>query len=226
MTRPELGKPPEPAASPDSSPQPAAPGQRVKAAPSASTEPASARPARGRGEPQRPSSPSRSSGAAHEAVQNPARASTPAVELSSPAAASAPFSTEDEDLAEDSALEYPSSRLSGLRTLLVSLGRRSLNQEMDPGAESDSAVEPHFQRSAPHPVSNAQEEFVPGNGAPARLTAQPEFLPPRPMVELEAEREKEAVRATPTRRDTPEGDEIQTLPSWRGQYRKKRYPPV
>lgn len=98
---------------------------------------------------------------------------------------------------------------------------------MDAGAESDSGIEPRFQRATPRPAyldPNAQEDTVPANGLPSRLTAQPEFLPPRPMVEVE--REKEAVRPAPARRDTPEPDEIQTLPSWRGQYRKKRYPPI
>jgi hypothetical protein len=76
-------------------------------------------------------------------------------------------------------------------------------------------------RDSSAPVEEGRE-----NGPPVRLTAQPEFLPPKPMVELE--KEKEAVRPTPTapRRGDGDPDEIQTLPSWRGQYRKKRYPPM
>ena len=130
---------------------------------------------------------------------------------------------------EDSEHQYPSSRLSGLRTLLVSLGRRSLDQEKDAGAESQPGIEARFQRMAPRPAyadSDAHEDSLPAGEVPARLAAQPEFLPPRPLVEAEAVREKEAVRPAPTRRDAPESDEIQTLPSWRGQYRKKRYPPI
>jgi hypothetical protein len=147
---------------------------------------------------------------------------------SSPEDSSTPLATDDEDLTEDPGVQT-SSRLSGLRTLLVSLGRRSLDQAMGAGAESDSGMETRFQRASARPAypdANAGEQNVPGEGAPSRLTAQPEFLPPRPVVELEAEKEKEAIRPASTRRDVPESDEIQTLPSWRGQYRKKRYPPI
>ncbi len=119
------------------------------------------------------------------------------------------------------------SRLGGLRNLLVSLGRRSLTKDGDSGSESDSDLEPRFERATMRPAyaeSSLADSDVSGSGAPARLTAQPEFLPPKPI--LEVEKEKETVRPTPPRRDNPDGDEIQTLPSWRGQYRKKRYPPV
>jgi hypothetical protein len=130
------------------------------------------------------------------------------------------------DLASEHA-EYPASRLSGLRNLLVSLGRRSLNQDEDLTGESHSDIEPRFGRAtvrAAFPDSIEPEDCAPDQGIPTRLAAQPEFLPPRATSELE--KEKEAVRPTPFRRDNPDGDEIQTLPSWRGQYRKKRYPPV
>jgi len=77
-----------------------------------------------------------------------------------------------------------------------------------------------------YPDSSEPVEDAAESGPPLRLTAQPEFLPPKPMVEVE--KEKEAVRPTPTapRRADGDPDEIQTLPSWRGQYRKKRYPPM
>jgi hypothetical protein len=122
---------------------------------------------------------------------------------------------------------YASSRLGGLRNLLVSLGRRSLSKDGDSGLESDSDLEPRFERATMRPAhaeTSVPDANLSRNGAPVRLTAQPEFLPPRPTVE--AEKEKETVRPTPPRRENPDGDEIQTLPSWRGQYRKKRYPPI
>jgi len=121
------------------------------------------------------------------------------------------------------------SRLGGLRNLLVSLGRRSLNKDAEfETGDSHSDLEPRFERATVRPAypdTPQPAEEAPETGTPVRLTAEPEFLPPKPMVEVE--KEKEAVRPTPTasRRDG-EPDEIQTLPSWRGQYRKKRYPPM
>ena len=133
-----------------------------------------------------------------------------------------------DDLASDLA-QYPPSRLSGLRNLLVSLGRRSLNQDEEAQDASTFAIDPRFEKATVRPAyqeTAASAPAAPGNSGPTRLTAQPEFLPPRPVAEIEKDKDKETVRPTPPRRDTPEGDEIQTLPSWRGQYRKKRYPPI
>jgi hypothetical protein len=110
---------------------------------------------------------------------------------------------------------------------LVSLGRRSLAQDGELAREADSDLEPRFERATMRPAYSdtpSPAADAPDTGAPARLTANPEFLPPKPMVEVE--KEKEAVRPTTPRRDYPDSDEIQTLPSWRGQYRKKRYPPM
>jgi hypothetical protein len=139
----------------------------------------------------------------------------------------------DETAPDDLAIERDdpgyaaASRLGGLRNLLVSLGRRSLIKDGDSATESDSDLEPRFERATMRPAyaePSSTNSEVPDSGVPVRLTAQPEFLPPKPMVE--AEKEKETVRPTPPRRENPDGDEIQTLPSWRGQYRKKRYPPI
>ena len=119
------------------------------------------------------------------------------------------------------------SRLGGLRNLLVSLGRRSLTTDRDSATESNSDLEPRFERATMRPAyaePSLTDREAPDSGISVRLTAQPEFLPPKPTVEVE--KEKETVRPTPPRRDNPDGDEIQTLPSWRGQYRKKRYPPI
>jgi hypothetical protein len=138
-----------------------------------------------------------------------------------------------DDLPPEQDDRYATSRLGGLRNLLVSLGRRSLNRDDHPGEDSHSDIEPRFDRAT---VRNSYPETpLPAadgapNRSPGQLTAQPEFLPPRPSIEAEkdgAEKEREvAVRPTPPRRETPDGEEIQTLPSWRGQYRKKRYPPM
>lgn len=127
---------------------------------------------------------------------------------------------------EDSVL--PPSRLSGLRNLLVSLGRRSLIEDEYGAGEAEA--EPRFERAHvrqayPEPPT-AETEPAGTASVPVRLTAPPEFLPPRPAAE--PEKEKEPVRPTPPvpRRERESPDEIQTLPSWRGQYRKKRYPPI
>ena len=128
----------------------------------------------------------------------------------------------------DDAGDVGPSRLSGLRNLLVTLGRRSLIQDGDVTGQSDPDIEPRFEKArvrqaypdAPLPVPDA-----PDNDTHANLTAQPEFLPPKQIVEAEKEKEV-VVRHTQPRRDNVEPDEIQTLPSWRGQYRKKRYPPI
>ncbi len=257
VTKPELVKPPASAVSADASPQPAA-SQQLTANPSSVAPPIStvavdtesapsARVARGRGEPQRPTSASRTprSSAAHPAAPPAASRPAPAPEPTLPAGAPEPSESflavppspyhppPSNDAARvdqfDSApAEYPSSRLSGLRNLLVSLGRRSLTQNNELPEESDPGIEPRFERATVRPAfqdSIAPASGAPENGDPTRLTTEPEFLPPRNIAEAENEKEKEAVRPTPPRRDTPEGEEIQTLPSWRGQYRKRRYLP-
>jgi hypothetical protein len=122
------------------------------------------------------------------------------------------------------------SRLSGLRNLLVSLGRRSLTSEGEPGGDSTPDIEPRFERATVRPAYTepaVEEAGAPDHGMAVRLNAEPEFLPPKPMVEVEKERE--AVRPAPApapRRENWDNEEVQTLPSWRGQYRKKRYPPL
>jgi hypothetical protein len=129
---------------------------------------------------------------------------------------------------EDEDFGHPPSRLSGLRNMLVSLGRRSLIEDEYGADEADT--EPRFERATARPAYHepptAKTESDASAPAPVRVTAPPEFLPPKPAAE--AEKEKEPLRPTPPvpRRERENPDEIQTLPSWRGQYRKKRYPPV
>ena len=126
---------------------------------------------------------------------------------------------------------YMTSRLGGIRKLLVSLGRRSLAQDAGlVGQNSD--FEPRFEKATVRPTHTDRGPL--GGGATqgdtpsrARVTVQPEILRPRPG--LEAEKEKEPLRPTvpqPLRERAETQDEIETLPSVRGQYRKKRYPPI
>ena len=126
----------------------------------------------------------------------------------------------------DDAGYVPVSRLGGLRHLLVALARHSLIKDGDTEAESD--MEPRFERAqsrSASPDSHAAAGDAAESGTSTRLTAQPQIISP-PKVMVEVEKEKEPVRPTPPRRDNRDNDEIQTLPSWRGQYRKKRYPPL
>lgn len=129
---------------------------------------------------------------------------------------------------EDEDFGHPPSRLSGLRNMLVSLGRRSLIE--DECGVDDADTEPRFERVNMRPAYDepaiAEAESAAYAPAPVRVTAPPEFLPPK--APAEAEKEKEPLRPTPPvpRRERESPDEIQTLPSWRGQYRKKRYPPI
>lgn len=250
MTKPEPVKPPVSAPSPDASRQPP-PAERPIADPSFATAPSratvaevesvpSARVARGRGEPQRSAAVPKEPTSSVPRTSRVAAAAPPAAVLSPNRAAQrwtsppppAPTPVRVEPVPDDLAIErddagYGSSRLGSLRNLLVSLGRRSLSKDGDSALESDSHLDPRFEKATMRPAyaeTSLPETDVPGSSVPVRLTAQPEFLPPKPTVEVE--KEKETVRPTPPRRDNPDGDEIQTLPSWRGQYRKKRYPPI
>jgi hypothetical protein len=56
------------------------------------------------------------------------------------------------------------------------------------------------------------------NASPRLVTATPEFLPPRPAVE-EAENSQPS-RFKNRRERADDFDDVQILPSWRGQYRK------
>ena len=123
-----------------------------------------------------------------------------------------------------------SSRLDGIRNLLVKLGRRSLRDTVNATHATD--LEPRFERATARPAFPDSYPAVGDEPTAAGFhsmqpTSQPEFLRPKPG--LEVEKEKEPLCPTPPvpRRDSREAQEdIQTLPSWRGQYRKKRYPPI
>ncbi len=121
------------------------------------------------------------------------------------------------------------ARLGGLRKLVASLGLKSLQREAQDKTrleESEFRVEREAGSSAD---SGGQASDSPGSTVVADsslegVVAQPEFIRPRPGVEVEKEKEPIRPVPTPVRKET--ADEIETLPSWRGQYRKRRYPPV
>ena len=197
--------------------------------------------ARGRGEPHRSAAapgPTKAPPALAEAGRLPVSVPTPATAgpaaprpeewMTSPAQAETLEPGPHDAPTEEEDFGHPPSRLSGLRNMLVSLGRRSLIEDEHGGDEA--GTEPRFERATVRPAyhgePSAETERTGSASAPVRVTAPPEFLPPQPAAE--AEKEKEPLRPTPPvpRRERESTDEVQTLPSWRGQYRKKRYPPI
>jgi len=140
--------------------------------------------------------------------------------------------SEPEDPAYDTA-----SRLSGLRNLFSTAGMKNLQQHKDSGPhhekappqngyEAEPPVYPQFYVSAPEPPPPAPPpapapivSYV-ESAPPVLAPVQPEFVPHAPEVES---RELLSPRRGPTpRRDRRDSDDdIQTLPSWRGQYKKK-----
>jgi hypothetical protein len=117
------------------------------------------------------------------------------------------------------------SRLGGLRNLFTALGLRGLDKDTGFGsAEPETAS--RSQRQPERPVyaeaytAPPADSSDPTNPSIAAVTASPEFLPLRaPEI---TEKEKEPPRPAnpaPVQRDP---EELQTLPSWRGQYRRRR----
>jgi hypothetical protein len=117
------------------------------------------------------------------------------------------------------------SRLGGLRTLMSSLGIRNPHKDVDARNEY-SELEPRLERQPERAVFAQPEthaQVVYSGGRTAEVIAAPEIIPPRAAME-QVEREKEVSRPVKSPRvsrwDTP--DDVQTLPSLRGQYRKRR----
>ncbi len=140
-------------------------------------------------------------------------------------------STARQEAPEDEIDDLPysaASRLGGLRTLLVSLGLKALNKEADLHGRS-ADVEPQYERNAERPVYAEPVTYSPARGSietlpadAASVKAKPEFLPPKQVAAETTEREKEPVRPVPKRLRWDAPEDVETLPSWRGQYRKRR----
>jgi hypothetical protein len=120
------------------------------------------------------------------------------------------------------------TRMSGLRNLIFSLGLKNMHQEEDErelAAEPPPPVEPvrqrqvHTQPYAPMPQVPPRRESE--SASPTLVTAPPEFLPPKPLEET-AENEHRVNGKSTSRRDRRDTyDDVQILPSWRGQYKRK-----
>lgn len=133
-----------------------------------------------------------------------------------------PVAEEGDDLPYSAA-----SRLGGLRNLLVSLGMKAVNAESEFPDRADG-MEPTFERNPERAVYAEPISYSTARGVgetlppdPTLVKAKPEFLPPKPVVET-AERDKELPRPVPKRLRWDAPDDVETLPSWRGQYRKRR----
>ena len=115
-----------------------------------------------------------------------------------------------------------SARLGVLRKLFFGPGFTPEHADSEPEVRVErEAGRSTYARGSFGPAESTMEAEAVSN---VSVTAQPEFLRPRQAAPVEKEKEKEPLRTVPTpvRRDT--ADDIETLPSWRGQYRKKRYP--
>jgi hypothetical protein len=128
-------------------------------------------------------------------------------------------------------VEQPSTglatRLSGLRSLLSVLGVKDQQRAPEPPlkiAEAARQPEPaidrtDYTRTMPlTPALATPAGSVATGGSPRIVNATPEFLPPRPTVEAPENSEPSRFRKRRDRRD--DFDDVQILPSWRGQYRK------
>lgn len=226
---------------PAAKPAVAAPAPAPAASPSNAQAP---RTARGRGEPAKaPAAPPKRVADAQASVSSQSKPHPRADMPAQPRGGSAPdvlanpappSPLENIEPPGSSSLEqeypaYMTSRLAGIRKLLVNLGRKSLSQDV---ASQESGMDSRFEKATVRPASTDPEPIGErGSGSPAaspaRVTVQPEFIRPKPVAELE--KEKEPLRPTSPHplRDRPESpDEVETLPSVRGQYRRKRYPPI
>lgn len=131
---------------------------------------------------------------------------------------------------EDNDLPYSAAaRLGSLRNLFGPSKLHNLHREVQARTPSPASAE-RAERDAHAPLNSGTypaptADKLGTDPYAVRVIALPEFLlPPRPDADTEPPKEPLRAVPTPPRRDAP--DEIETLPSWRGQYRKRRYPPV
>jgi uncharacterized protein involved in exopolysaccharide biosynthesis/Mrp family chromosome partitioning ATPase len=136
--------------------------------------------------------------------------------------------TEDAQDAEQAQTSLPiASRFDGLRNLVTVLGLREMHKtEVPPEPAPKPAPKPYrveklsvFERAlipAPEPVSASV-----ASASPRLVTAQPEFLPPKPLVYTPAadRRTERGASDGPERRAG--NDEVRILPSKRGQYKRR-----
>ncbi|HKF48385.1 MAG TPA: hypothetical protein VKB38_13570 [Terracidiphilus sp.] len=137
-----------------------------------------------------------------------------------------PVSAGEDPAQESDGLPFSAaSRLGGLRNLLVSLGVQNLHKETEQ-RKADAITEIRVAERPVYAVPDSPSGDETLVGPLAAVTARPELIPPRlpdlPEREI-AVREKEPPRPVKSpqvnRWDSP--DDVETLPSRRGQYRKR-----
>ena len=153
----------------------------------------------------------------------------PGAEASSPASKDALAVPTPQPEVEDDIPYAPSSRLSGLRNLVTGVNRHGRPEEYEPAGEAPT----HAERVSERPVYAEPEagQDIPTVGTAGQVetvTARPEILRPRPAESPDRERERvRPVPASPRRASQDERwdapDDVDILPSWRGQYRKRRW---
>jgi len=137
------------------------------------------------------------------------------------------------------------SRLSGLKSLFQVLGQKNLNHAAAvsaPAASAPTPVAPAPQTemwaradslagqpeppAAPRSIAPAPLAWTAAPAeAPIHVTAPPVILPPGPVAKPK-EKQPQRQKGQPSNRDTSsrdtwdDVDEVQILPSWRGQYRR------
>jgi hypothetical protein len=119
--------------------------------------------------------------------------------------------------------------MSGLRNLIFSLGLQNLHKAAKPrNEEAESAPLPgkvperqvNARSFAPAPAPVTPSRSSTSIASPTQVTAQPEFLPPEPISDKsDKDRSRSKGKASRDRRDS--FDDVEILPSWRGQYKKK-----
>jgi len=144
-----------------------------------------------------------------------------------------------EETAPDEAVHEPepeettyntATRMSGLRNLIFSMGLKNLNKEAKPGVEeAESAPQPgkgterpaNARAFAPAPAPVSSSRSSASDASPTLVTAPPEILPPEQAAEKTDKKSSWAnkIKARRDRRDA--FDDVEILPSWRGQYKKK-----
>jgi uncharacterized protein involved in exopolysaccharide biosynthesis len=116
------------------------------------------------------------------------------------------------------------NRLSGLRGLIFSLDMKNRHKSAD-GMEQEASAEPSVEPLNERPAYAHTYTPIPENpvrreaarDSSAQVTAAPEFLPPKPPAEETTSEPKGSGRRD--RRDAY--DDVDILPSWHGQYRKR-----
>jgi hypothetical protein len=120
--------------------------------------------------------------------------------------------------------------MSGLRNLIFSLGLQNLHKtakQVDENAESAPQPGRGTERQAnarsftPTSAPASPSRSSASGASPTMVTATPEILPPEPTAD-KSDKERTWSSKGKGRRDRRDAyDDVDILPSWRGQYKKK-----